>query len=290
MKANFEKGTKICSKCRVEQHISNFSKSPQTSDKLCFWCKLCTSKVSHLRFVDNSKKILEQNRQSYQQHKKERLDKNQQWQQSHPVETRLMSRKSTLLSKYNLPLETFTVNLELQQNKCAICAVSLDLLSSTKNRIPHQDHSHQTGALRGILCHNCNVGLGKFQDSWIVIQYAIYYLNQDFVKLNQQIEQIPYVQIPYSDKLRWGRDYRCRRLYSLHSHAYEWLRTQQAHQCAICKEKQDTDFSFRIDHIHKTKVIRGLLCDTCNTGLGSFGDSISVMQQAVAYLQKFDER
>ena len=41
-----------------------------------------------------------------------------------------------------------------------------------------------------------------------------------------------------------------------------------------------------IDHNHKTNKIRGLLCPTCNSGLGMFQDSTSVLYRAAEYLSK----
>ena len=43
MKADFEKGTKICSKCKRELPISEFGKNKTTKDGLNSWCKLCSS-------------------------------------------------------------------------------------------------------------------------------------------------------------------------------------------------------------------------------------------------------
>ena len=39
-----------------------------------------------------------------------------------------------------------------------------------------------------------------------------------------------------------------------------------------------------IDHCHSTGVIRGLLCDACNTGLGKFKDNTNLLQKAIKYL------
>ncbi len=41
-----------------------------------------------------------------------------------------------------------------------------------------------------------------------------------------------------------------------------------------------------IDHCHKTKRIRGVLCTRCNTGLGLFKDNTKVMQIAIQYLEQ----
>lgn len=43
MKADFEKGTKVCSKCRRELPVSEFSKDKRSKDGLCCYCKKCES-------------------------------------------------------------------------------------------------------------------------------------------------------------------------------------------------------------------------------------------------------
>ena len=41
-----------------------------------------------------------------------------------------------------------------------------------------------------------------------------------------------------------------------------------------------------IDHCHDTLNIRGVLCSTCNIGLGQFQDDIGNLQNAIKYLRK----
>ncbi len=52
--------------------------------------------------------------------------------------------------------------------------------------------------------------------------------------------------------------------------------------CAICHVR---DVNFTIDHNHETELIRGALCQRCNTGLGQFSDSIDILERAVEYLK-----
>jgi hypothetical protein len=60
--------------------------------------------------------------------------------------------------------------------------------------------------------------------------------------------------------------------------------------CAICKVKLQprgrSKHSAAIDHNHKTSVVRGVLCRGCNHGIGSLGDSPSILIAAAKYLEE----
>jgi hypothetical protein len=73
--------------------------------------------------------------------------------------------------RYNITLEEKNKRIINQSCACAICR------STFKNiRTAHVDHCHETDQLRGILCNNCNTGLGKFKDSIYLLEKAINYL------------------------------------------------------------------------------------------------------------------
>jgi hypothetical protein len=59
--------------------------------------------------------------------------------------------------------------LDSQEGRCAIC---LEPFSET----PHADHSHKLGIKRGLLCHDCNVGIGLLNDSPATLLSAAHYL------------------------------------------------------------------------------------------------------------------
>ena len=59
----------------------------------------------------------------------------------------------------------------------------------------------------------------------------------------------------------------------------------QENRCAICHSQIDFDNS-RIDHSHKTGKVRGILCVSCNTGIGLLQDSPEVLESAAEYLKK----
>lgn len=76
--------------------------------------------------------------------------------------------------------------------------------------------------------------------------------------------------------------YHRNRSYGLSEGEYEALAIKQGHRCAIC----DTIMSKpNVDHDHKTKAVRGLLCWHCNVGLGHFFDNRQLLERAMGYLQ-----
>ena len=67
---------------------------------------------------------------------------------------------------------------------------------------------------------------------------------------------------------------------------YDALYEKQSGECAICGT--DTPGGpgerFRVDHNHDTGEVRGLLCNSCNRGLGYFKDSPTFLSKASTYL------
>ena len=59
---------------------------------------------------------------------------------------------------------------------------------------------------------------------------------------------------------------------------------EQKVRCDICSI--DITKKYVIDHDHKTLKFRGLLCSSCNNGLGLFKDNISLFANAIKYLNK----
>jgi len=56
--------------------------------------------------------------------------------------------------------------------------------------------------------------------------------------------------------------------------------------CGICNCSGDDDNRLVLDHCHSTGVIRGVLCDQCNLGLGSFKDNTENLNNAIKWLKQ----
>lgn len=100
-------------------------------------------------------------------------------------------------------------------------------------------------------------------------------------KKNHKKELLNYSKNYYS---RRGRRLFLKRKYNLSLEQYQNLILQQNNKCGICKKpfKQTA----HIDHNHQTGMVRGLLCSTCNRGIGYFKDNIIILKNAIDYLEK----
>lgn len=72
--------------------------------------------------------------------------------------------------------------------------------------------------------------------------------------------------------------------YGLIKEDYLNLFAKQNNKCAICGSSF-SDVRACVDHSHENGIVRGLLCDKCNRGLGSFNDDISLLYKAIEYLK-----
>lgn len=78
--------------------------------------------------------------------------------------------------KFGIDSQEYNEKRERQLGICAICKEPPTTL--IHNRGLFIDHDHKTNKVRGLLCHNCNTALGKFQDSELVLSNAIKYLRK----------------------------------------------------------------------------------------------------------------
>lgn len=76
------------------------------------------------------------------------------------------------------------------------------------------------------------------------------------------------------------------RKYNITLEEYEKLLDEQGGVCKICKSSDPGSHYafFPVDHDHTTGSVRGLLCDSCNRGLGYFKDNPHLLQEAMRYL------
>lgn len=80
-----------------------------------------------------------------------------------------------------------------------------------------------------------------------------------------------------------------RRIYGISVGDYEAKLAEQGGACAICKSDKAGGVGkfMKVDHDHKTGVVRGLLCHTCNFGIGALKDDPIVLLSAVDYLNRW---
>lgn len=97
----------------------------------------------------NSDKVI---RRTTEYQKKQSAEKKREWHLRH---------------KYGLEIDQYKALQESQNFCCAICNERKDLVV---------DHCHGNGHVRGLLCFECNVGLGMFKDSATRLVKAIEYL------------------------------------------------------------------------------------------------------------------
>jgi hypothetical protein len=87
-------------------------------------------------------------------------------------------RAYLIMAKYGITPDEFTLQMERQGWRCAICRKLFVMDKEKYNgpEYPHVDHDHLTGEVRGILCSSCNQGIGKLQDDVEILKRAAKYL------------------------------------------------------------------------------------------------------------------
>ena len=134
-------------------------------------CKNCRKK-----YMNKYRKENNYNKKYYEEHKekdKKRCLENYYKNKNSP-EKKLKWRENQLKVKYGITLEEWNVMYEEQGYSCAICNSDAPVGSG----VLHVDHCHDTGKIRGLLCHHCNVALGSFKEDIKILEKAIKYIDK----------------------------------------------------------------------------------------------------------------
>lgn len=79
--------------------------------------------------------------------------------------------KASRERRYGISHSSIETLITKQDGKCAICKVVLGLKFDV-------DHDYRTNKIRGILCPDCNKGIGRLKDSVEILKQAILYLEK----------------------------------------------------------------------------------------------------------------
>lgn len=127
---------KTCSRCSVEKPLDAFAKGRQNGTHV--WCRSCQKDYRAGR---------------------ERADRNARY-----------------LRTYGITADHYDLLHEKQQGVCAICGLPETAMQGDRVKLLAVDHCHDTGEVRGLLCVDCNRGVGIFGDSPVRLRAAAAYL------------------------------------------------------------------------------------------------------------------
>lgn len=147
-----DKITKKCPNCGIDKDISDYhsSKSSKSKLKIQPYCKDCG------------------------------VTKQREWIKNNP-DLYALQKLRQRLKRFNITVDKFNELLVLQGGGCAICGTVLNSLQTSRLSVDH-DHKCCPGTyscgecIRGLLCTNCNSGLGHFKDNPNLLTSAINYL------------------------------------------------------------------------------------------------------------------
>ena len=107
-------------------------------------------------------------------------EKHKKWSKTYREKKGVLRSLEESLRLRHMDIETYNKMLEKQNNVCALCLKPETRKSKRKGEICRLmiDHCHSTNIIRGLLCHNCNAGLGLFKDDIQVLKTAITYLEK----------------------------------------------------------------------------------------------------------------
>jgi len=182
--------TQICTKCNIEQSITEFRKDQHNPTGYHVHCRICynlaqkeyraknrdcVNTYANNYYKENAerikamRKLKRQGKDTSEFHSKKSFDKDNYYNRGGWKKTRENSWRQRGI--IGMTYDIYEELLISQNNSCAICKKE-----HTDIKKLHIDHCHNTGKVRGLLCNNCNNGMGKLGDSIERLELVINYL------------------------------------------------------------------------------------------------------------------
>ncbi len=159
---------KTCRDCGICKPFNDFYVNQGSRDGYRPECKACNLATRRAKYLENPRPYIDRVLKWQRENRERYLERMREY-NSTPAK-QVSNRKSHLKRKYGLTLDAFDALLASQGGGCAICG---------KPEVDNVDHDHETGDVRGILCWNCNVGIGQFEDDEDRLASAMAYVAQD---------------------------------------------------------------------------------------------------------------
>ena len=150
---------KRCACCKKHKEKSEFYKRSNRKSGLSCYCKACV-KVKYGGDYRKEYNVM------FAMKQKEEYNNSQ--------EIRNKKKNYELKSNFGITLEDYNRMFEEQEGCCAICRKH----QSDIKRALAVDHDHETGEVRGLLCHKCNSTIGFANDDLEILSNAIGYLKK----------------------------------------------------------------------------------------------------------------
>lgn len=144
-----------CSHRDVPIPLSEFHRNKTQPDGLSHICKTCRKELS---------KAPNEIKRAHKYDKKRKKTRD----------------KRRIFKVYKLDIEDLDRMIKEQDNRCKICFKTNKARKGVKRLFV--DHCHYTGKVRGLLCSRCNIGMGYFFDSIVLLEKVIEYLKSTMNK------------------------------------------------------------------------------------------------------------
>ena len=140
-----------CSICHEVKPEKDFSPSPIKKNGLSSYCRACNNIKAKANMLTRPKELRQK-----------------------------VLRRHHLKKTFDLTLEQYQAMWDAQLGVCAICGKP-----ETRQTYPTRatsslsvDHNHETGMIRGLLCHSCNTALGLLYEDPVVIESMLDYVRK----------------------------------------------------------------------------------------------------------------